>query len=196
MISLFILFPLLKVVNLFHPSYLSESKVRMLHLYGNEICSYRGKPSYENEKFYCDCIVGYKTLSNDKKFLGESIQCSYKQKRRSITLFFALFIPLGIDYLYIERYIVFVIVLILEIAIFVFFLVSFYHISRNDEEKKGNEPGKVENEMEKLSLLSWMLNIFFFLYWFVDIILMGFGIVTDGEGIEIYNDLGLVLRVF
>lgn len=181
----------------FDNDYINQ-KVKMLHLYANEICSYRGSPTpFEANVFKCDCIAGYTTVKSSKTFMGEPVQCSYKQKKRSCALFLALFLPLGFDYLYIEQYLAFSFIITIETGIFIFFLISFYMVSRNDEEKKSStEQNKSETGLEKLALISWMMNIFFFLYWFVDILLMAFGIIKDGKGEEVYNDLNLLLRAF
>jgi len=76
----------------------------------DEICSFNGVRSPASTPSYikCDCNINYTNDPNQKlRINGIPIQCSYAKKRKFIALFLAIYVPFGIDQIYIGNYIAF-----------------------------------------------------------------------------------------
>ena len=201
-----------------------------LMLYGNEICSYNGSPELgkDNEGkaiVKCNCRPGYWSLTPAKKKIrGEDVKCSYEKKKRFIAFFFAAFIPLGFDYLYLGRYWIFIIILCFDLFIMINSAVCFFYTnkfkgepnnvnstkhkdrldSQRDSEKiNTNNFNMVKEESENnrersaqiYQTLNFILAGIWVIMWIVDIIIMGLGTVTDAKGIETVNDLKFLFKV-
>ena len=89
--------------------------------YSNELCSYNGIPKYNSttNEVNCECKEKYadEPRKDKIKFINgrHIIHCSYERKSRFTAIFFALCLPFGFDFLYLNRYLIFAIIFILSI---------------------------------------------------------------------------------
>lgn len=189
-------------------------------VFKNEICSYNGFPIVENDSVKCICQKGYKTIKNFYLTVADKstdIQCSYRQKKRFTAFFFAVISPLGLDYFYLGRYDIFIIIIItivISIIHEIFFLIvksklkgdnEFQEYINNNEyhnRKIRNQIIFYEDEINKrkfiykiMKKIKLILTIIILSFWVINIFLEGFGIIKDGNGIETEDDMLLLFEV-
>ncbi len=99
-----------------------------LKLYANEICSYHGTPIINGNNVTCICEYFYSKIDdlNQTQILNNIIQCYYHKKHKFIVLFFSIFLPFGLDYLYLERYLEFTLILLSYIFVIINQLICFF----------------------------------------------------------------------
>ena len=176
------------------------------------LCSNNGEPTYNSttNEITCSCKEGYVNEPREKKkeyLNGHFVQCSYRQKSRFKALFFALCLPFGFDFLYLERYIIFSIVFCIIIIVIVLNIVMFvinYQTNMKNKEnqiqhkfnKTRNDPRNQEkSENRKLKffkILNFIANlglILHILYMIITVILHLSGIIDDGNHVKTENDL-------
>ena len=176
------------------------------------LCSNNGDPTYNSttNEIICSCKEGYVNEPREKKkeFLnGHFVQCSYRQKSRFKALFFALCLPFGFDFLYLERYIIFSIVFCIVIIIIVLniimFIINYKTNMKNKENQIQHKFNKIRNDprnkdksenrkIKCLKILNFIANLGIFnhiLYMIITVILHLSGIIDDGNGVNTENDL-------
>ena len=183
--------------------------------YRNELCSYNGIPTYNHKtnEVTCECKEKYTNEPKEEKrkyINGHLVQCSYEKKSRLTVLFYALCIPFGTEFLYLQRYKVFAIVFCLSIGFislnsYVFFLNykinmrsketkiqnkinNLYHKEENQNLNKNNKCIKILNIIAKITAYTHILYMFF------DILAHGLGYITDVNHVETENDLGYLFN--
>ena len=147
--------------------------------YRHILCSGNGTPFYNatTNEVTCSCKEGYVNEPREGKkerLHGHLVQCTYRQKSRFKALFFALCIPFGFDFLYLERYIIFaivfcncIIIISLNIAMFI---INYKSNIRNKENQiqhkfnkmKNNPRNQDKNENRKikcLKILNFIANL-------------------------------------
>lgn len=156
-------------------------------LFVDEICSYNGvmNASLSNETYIkCDCNPEYATVKSEKGLInGVPIQCSYFRKRKFITVFFSIFLPFGVEYLYLEHYYFFAIIFIMCCTAIVGNCIRFTVSSGQEKYFKS-----------KLNLFFFILLIVMIIFSIINIILMFIG-VKDGNDIEVLDDLHLLVNI-
>jgi len=185
--------------------------------YANEICSYNGIPTITSNSVTCSCFKGY-TNSKKKLYInGIEIQCSYKKKKRFMSFFFAVFLPIGLDYFYLERYIYFIFILLMVIFIFgnqlICFLLSHkFKAENNNIENNTNNYGennkilnynnynKDESDIDIdvfriYKTINFILSLLFTAFWVIDAILQATGKIKDGNGIKTDDDMSKLFNV-
>lgn len=193
-----------------------EEQLNNPYLYRNELCSYNGKPIYNpsTNEVTCECYPRYANEPNEKKrkyINGNFIQCSYKRKSKFMVLFLALCIPIGIDFLYLERRPAFIIILILSIIIISFNTIIFILSHKSDMKSKKS---KIQKKMTKLNKkvinknndiddgkkirkyfnITKILFIIHLIFVLVDIIGHATGMITDYFGVATENDLNYIFE--
>ena len=148
-------------------------------LFIDQICSNRYIAFTNiNNTIICNCSQNYVTIPNNTLYINNNmVQCSYKKKKRFVTLFYSIFVPFGLDYLYLGHYLIFVVILLISgFALisncyrFTFTKSKYYLSDKSDWFYVG---------IGLLAILIWIINIF----------LMGFGLITDENGFETVSDL-------
>ena len=128
--------------------------------YANEICSYHGIPTIENSIVNCECQPFYTQLENKngiiKNNVEKPIKCNYLKKHRFIVVFLSIFLPFGLDFYYLERYNIFIIVFLFVIFVIINRLICFFisnkfkgeniQESQQKEKKDNNEIKEEEKE--------------------------------------------------
>ena len=73
-------------------------------LFQNEVCSFNGIPTLiqATNSIQCECKQQYATDYKARPINNHTVYCSYHKKRRLIALFFAVFLPFGVNYFYLE----------------------------------------------------------------------------------------------
>jgi len=163
---------------------ISNSDLDDLRYFINEICSYNYKFfNVTNNIVSCTCNEGF-ISTNDTIFSNNQyIQCNYEQKKRYIVFFFSFFLLFGFEYLYLEKYAVFVFILIYII----FVIITSCYICV-----------VLRETQEKEDLKSYFFIIFKYLpfslvvWWILNNILIISGSVKDGNNMETYNDIALL----
>ena len=196
---------------------IEKELIDSFNFYANEICSYNGKPNIIGNTVNCSCFEGY-TNSKGKTYIkGIEIQCSYKKKKRFTCFFFAAFLPIGLDYFYLERYFIFIVILFVITFVFanqlLYFLLSYKfkieinnNLQKNNnyylENEKNNYNNNIKDEFEKdrdvyriYKTINFVLGVLFIVFWIVDIILQATGSIYDGNGIKTKNDMNLLFNV-
>ena len=210
-----------------HYSYSLElSDVKTNIMFQNEICSYSGEPQVIEGKVQCTCAKGYKTKEHpEETFLNDKIQCNYRQKKRFVAFFSSLFIPFGFDYLYLGRYWVFAIVLVIILVILANSIICYIYVNnfQNDADTlstsnvKHRERWDSQRDSEKLAssniismkednddrekcsqiyqTVNFILVGILIIAWIINAVFMGLGKITDANGFETENDLEFLFRV-
>ena len=200
----------------------TRSMIESSNLYKNEICSYHGIPSDDSGNIICECFPSYVNEPREDKikYIGNQIvQCSYQKKKRFKTFFLAGILPMGFDYYYLGYTFYFSLIFITFIIVIVNNCVHFYLFYQSDkqnDESRYNYDEKNEN-IDRNNINTWYKNnkkldqkdkmkrclkiyniinktflILFAIYWIVDIILQGKGIIKDVNGIETDNDMSIL----
>ena len=134
---------------------LSWTHEELIRLYANEICSYHGKPKIENNSnISCECQPFYTQLKkNEKKIFSIDVQCYYPRKHRFIVVFFSIFLPFGLDFYYLERYNIFIIVFLFVIFVIINRLICFFISNKfkgeNIQESQQQKEKKDKNEIKE-----------------------------------------------
>ena len=185
-----------------------------ISLYRNEICSYNGIPYYNSTTNEVTCECNEKFTNEPRKdkikyINGHMVQCSYERKSRFFVIFLALCIPIGFDFLYLRRYIYFIIILINFITVFILNIIVFIlnykmnlksretaiqsrlkkYINNQEKEKKIKLDHKTIN---LLNIICKILTYMYFGYIIIDIILHFIGNIHDENKVETENDLGYI----
>ena len=188
-------------------------------LFKNEICSYNGVPTIVNNTVICECnvlFVNEPRPTHKKYFLNQTIQCSYRKKKRFGAFFWAALLPMGLDYLYLRRYsdfaitcVVFSLVLINNI---IYFILSYKFKkmeapSKHGFEKKNNngyglfflfklraitksdQKGKIKKCITVFRIINLICSICLIIYWFINIVLEAQGIIKDVDGVETLDNM-------
>lgn len=174
---------------------LAQKDIYDIYLFQNEICSYNGKSKIiqveGNDFINCTCKEQYATDPKIRKINNNPVQCSYEKKRRLLALTLAIFLPFGMDYLYLGYIITPIIIMVVFLLIII--LNCRFYCKKEEKERENSDNGiievKVNKQEARMNLI--LLGIFFiYLIWYiVDIFLIGFGVIKDANGYPMYNDL-------
>ena len=153
----------------------------------DEICSYNG---YRNESIkndvVCICQNEYQNDPNlNRKINNVTVQCSYEKKRRFITLFLSIFIPFGFDYLYLERIFIFLLIFSSCLVMLIGNCVRFA-ISQNTNKYFQESKWNIAFIIFALILIIW---------WIINIVLIGLGLIKDANGFETVDDLDFLINL-
>lgn len=172
--------------------------------FSKKICSYQGMPivNYKDQTIKCICREGYKSLiDSNKKLLGIPIQCSYPLKKRSITFFLALLLPLGLDFFYLGHTITGTCILICGILLIggIFFIIIYTsqfktsfmeRNNKNDNNMFQDEKLEKKNQLvNKMKSVNWILFTVLIIYWVTDIIGELCGLIKDVNNFNTINDM-------
>ena len=187
--------------------------------YKYQLCSGNGVPTYDPKanEIICKCNEGYTNEPDESKkeyINGHIIQCSYRQKSRFKTLFYALCLPFGLDYLYLGRYRIFAAVLCIFTATIALnitmFVINYKENMKNKENQMQNKSNKLrndnrnkeknENKRQKIiKILNIVANIgliIHVLYMIITIILILTGAIDDYYGVKTENDLTYLFETY
>ena len=133
-----------------------------------------------------------------QKYINDHlIKCSYKRKSRFFVIFLALCIPIGLEFLYLERYIAFSIIFIISIVVIglnsIVFLLNYQINMKSKETAIQNKMNKMTNKKEnkvininkdnlcvkRFNIIAKIIAINHILYMIVDIIGHSLGYITD-----------------
>ena len=189
----FLLFIFLKL-SLFNE--LSDSKTIII-LFQNEICSFHGL-LIDKENGTCECYEEYETINTNTTINEIKIQCSHEKKRRIIALFFLIFIPLGLDYLYLGKYLDFLFFFVL--FLFIFFMIIYYIIQIEIEKNKDKEDRyyfrlDIYNNNKNRVIFFILIGIYCLIY-ILNILFMASGLIKDGYDVETLNDFNYLFSFF
>ncbi len=163
-------------------------------LFQDEICSFHGKlVDKQNNSYECECYEEYETINSSKMIKminGIPIQCSHEKKSRIIALFFSIFTPFGLDYLYLGKYLncLFFLILFLFIYCGVIYYTIQIEIEKNQDKEDKYYLRRDINNNNKYRVIFFILVGIYFLIYLLNILLMASGLIKDGYGIETLND--------
>lgn len=156
-------------------------------MFEDEICSYNGaaNPKLSNDSFInCTCQSEYANVEPPIRFINKvPVQCSYEKKRRFIALFLSIFLPFGVDHLYLGRYLGFVLIFLTCWITILGNCFRFAVSPHNNYFKNG------------VNLLFLIMAIIMIIWWIINIVFIWIGIFKDGNGIETVNDLSFLLNI-
>ncbi len=160
-----------------------------LILFQDEICSFHGIV-IDKENQTCKCYEEYETINSSKMINGIPIQCSHEKKRRTIALFFSIFTPFGLDYLYLGNYFYFLLFLILFLFIYcgVIYYIIQIEIEKNQDKEDKYYFRRDINNNNKYRIIFFILVGIYFLIYLLNILFMASGLITDGYGKDTLND--------
>ena len=188
-------------------------------LYKNEICSYNGDPKVNSdESIECICYSSFvdEPREDHKKYIGNQlIHCSYQRKKRFTAFFYASILPMGLDYLYLERYYYFALIFFSFLFMIVSQIVCFYlsyklkeiieeskykYNERSDNFNRSNSMAynsrKKKDKKEQLkkcldvyNIINKILFFIIFAYWILDMVVQSLGVIKDKNGVETENDM-------
>ena len=181
--------------------------------YRNELCSYNGIPTYNitTNEITCQCKEKYadEPRKNNIKYInGHIVHCSYERKSRFMAIFLALCLPLGFDFYYLERYLIFSIVFTITIIMIALNIISFivnYKINLKSKEtviqtrlnkmtNKVKEPKIIQNEqsIKLLNLFTKLLTFNHIFYIIIVLILHCLGKIPDNNNVATENDFNYI----
>jgi len=102
------------------------------------------------------------------------------KKKRFITLFYSIFVPFGLDYLYLGHYLIFIVILL--ISGFALLSNCYKFTFSKSKDYLSDKSNWIYVGIGLLAILFWIINIF----------LMGFGLIKDENGFETVSDLYLL----
>ena len=209
-INIFILYNLKLIKGFSIDEYLNNT-----YNYRKELCSYNGNPIFNvtTNEVTCECDPKFTDEPNKKRMKyinGHLIHCSYRRKSRIMVVFISLCFPLGFEYLYLERYIVFTIVFSLSLLVIslnsIVFIIN-YQVnmkSKNTiiQNKMNKLINKKENEViikdnkciKRLYIIAKITAVNHILYMILDILAHALGYITDYYHIETENDFGYLFE--
>ena len=153
------------------------------HMYVDEICSYNGELNIKgsNQTYVnCTCKEGFTNQYNPQYINNVQVQCGYVKKRRFITGFLSIFVPIGVDYFYLENY---------YIALLILFLCCTACIGNCLRFAFPSEIAKKDYFSDRINLFFVLLIGCLFLFWIINIALVLSGKIKDGNGIELLDDI-------
>lgn len=156
------------------------------HLFIDEICSYNGvknETASSANNITCNCAEEYDTLDSNRYINKVKVQCNYFKKRQFLAVFLSIFIPFGFNYLYLEKYLLFVLIFCLCCTAIVGNCIRFTISSHKNYFKN------------KINLLFSILGVAAIVIWILNIILMCLGIVLDGNSKEMFRDLYFLFNI-
>lgn len=162
-------------------------------MFFDEICSYNGimkKRSDINGKtiYKCECQKEYTTLDKiyfNRTINGVNVECNYERKRRFIALFLSIFLPFGIDYLYLNRYFFFILIFVLCLTMSIGNCFRFAISQNTDDYFKES----------KWNIFFTVFAVAYLIFWVINIILIGTGTVTDSYSVETVPDLDFLVNL-
>ena len=173
------------------------------YFFQKEICSYNGEPTMtiegENVNVTCNCYDDYATIDEDKKINGVKVQCNYERRRRFIALFLSVFIPLGIDYLYLRNSWAFVLILLSSLIVCVgncYLLVESQSEKNKNKEDKMHSNNQDEETFTIARIIFLVLGGILFVFYVTNIVLIATGVIKDGNGISTINDLSYLFKLY
>ena len=192
-------------------SFSAEEFLRNPMLYINELCSYNGKPYYNSttNEVTCKCNDKYTDEPRKDKIKyinGHIIHCSYQRKSRFFTIFLCLCFPFGIDFIYLKRYTIFILVIFISLCYIACGVITLCLNKKVDIKSKEtiiqNKLNKMlnkvknpkiteENNCRKIFLclfITLLINHIIFIIIVVSLHITG--TITDSEEVETENDLG------
>jgi hypothetical protein len=154
-------------------------------MFADEICSYNGQNIGDSDtNVTCSCYSDFTNDMNSNRTInGVKVQCSYEKKRRFIALFLAIFIPFGVDYLYLGRYYISVIIF-LTCCFTLFGNCARFAVSAHNNYFE-----------QKWNLFFVFMFVLLYISTIVNVILIASGIVSDGNDIETVNDLYFLVNI-
>ena len=177
----------------------TDDDLYAIYIFQNEICSYNGNPSIvkvtkEEEVSYeiqCTCKEQYTNDTKIRTINGNKVYCSYERRRRLITLTLSIFAPFGMDYLYLG-YIIQPIVIIVVFLLIIIMNCRFF-CKKEEQERENSDNGIIEVKADKNEVIcKWIhlsLILLYLVFYLINIALMGFGVIPDANGFDMYNDL-------
>ena len=170
-------------------------------LFLNEICSYNGIPKIDNisKEIKCVCFDGYDTVDESKTINGVPIQCNYQRRRRFIALFLSVFVPLGVDYLYLGNYWAFCIIILTVFFVCIgncYLLIESQHDMGQNKEEKNRNLFQDQISFTKTRIIFLILGGLLIIFYIANIILIATGVIKDGNGISTINDLSYLYKLF
>ena len=204
--SYFILFFIIKKIF----SFSAKEFFKDANSYRNYICSYNGIATYNKttNEVICKCFEKYADEPKKdkiKKINGHIVHCSYTRKSRFMTLFLALCIPFGFDFLYLENYYIFVIVftstILIVAANIILFIINYKINLKSKETKIQNRLNKMTNKIKDPGINEDNKNIKIFaiithiitpahVFYMITVVILHFlGIIVDGNHVATENDL-------
>jgi len=156
-------------------------------LFEDEICSYNGVPDETlSSKSWvnCTCDDDYADDLSEVRYInGVPVQCSYQKKRRFIALFLSVFLPFGVDYLYLGHYLLFVIL---------FFACWFTIIGNCVRFALTSHIDYIKN---KKNLFFVIMAVLMITWWILNVALIWTGIIKDANGIKTVDDLHYLIKI-
>ena len=139
-----------------------------------------------NTNITCICQPEYVTNNPlNRTINGQQVQCSYEKKRRFITLFLSIFIPLGFDYMYLERTYSFILICLSCLTMLIGNCVRF--AISNDTNKYFQE--------SRWNIAFVVFAFIMIAWWILNIMLIFTGAMTDANSIETVDDLNFLINL-
>lgn len=156
---------------------LSDGKSRHLQNVEMNTCGFYKCPKYGGEctgqfKETCTCNDEYATYPYDTDIL-----CQYKKKKQLIAFLLEFFLMLGIGHYYLENYVHAILKSIIFLTAYSLFITLKFLSVKTEQ----NNPYRVV-----ISLIASLFLITIIIWQCIDVILMGIGFYTDGNGVELY----------
>jgi hypothetical protein len=154
-------------------------------MFEDEICSYNGDAVKSGDTIKCLCYEEYANdiFSTPRKINNVEVQCNYEKKRRFITLFLSIFLPFGMDYLYLGHYWLFALI---------FFACWFTLIGNCVRFAVSSHIDYLKNKKNFFFVVMALLMI---IWWILNVVLIWTGIMTDGNGVETVDDIDYLIRL-
>ena len=158
----------------------------------NQLCSFNGISSLNSTYIKCNCYNGFIKDNSIRKINNYEIDCSYFLKSRLITLTLSLIFPIGIDYFYLGHYIlgIFIFLLVLILVGINIWLLNWVLIYDNLT-SLGKRDETFEKKYIRLKFSVIIIDSIFFLFYIINAIMHGAGVIKDSNGYNTIYDFAL-----
>ena len=137
---------------------------------------------------------GFIKDNNIRKINNYEVDCSYLLKSRLITLTLSLIMPIGLDFIYLGHYFlgVFIFILVVLLVAVNIWLLNWVLIY-DKLTSVGNVDKIFEKKYIRLKYSVLIVDLLFILFYIINIILHGTGVIKDSNGYNTIYDFALDL---
>ena len=171
-----------------------ETFISSPKLIKNQLCSYNAISALNSTYIKCKCYNGFIKDNNIRKINNYEVDCSYLLKSRLITLTLSLIMPIGLDFIYLGHYFlgVFIFILVVFLVAVNIWLLNWVLIY-DKLTSVGNVDKIFEKKYIRLKYSVLIVDLLFILFYIINIILHGTGVIKDSNGYNTIYDFALDL---
>ena len=160
----------------------------------HQLCSFNSISKINLTNIECNCYAGFVKDKQIRKINNYEVDCSYLLKSRLIAFTLSLIFPFGLDYFYLGHYAFGTILLLIVIIIYILNICLLNWVLIYDKlSSVGNVDIVFEKKYIKFKYSVIIINIIYFLFYIINVIMEGVGVIKDSNGFYPIYDFQLDL---